>query len=615
MPTHLELPQQFGRYRILKKLGAGGMGAVYLAEDGKLGRCVALKVPHLSASDGQAIIDRFYREARIAAAVDHPHICPVHDVGEHEGVHFLVMPFIDGKPLSHLVNADHPWLPEQAAALVRKLALAVEVMHQRGLIHRDLKPANVMIRPNGEPVLMDFGLARAHDAKGQTMTPFGERLGTPAYMAPELVLGQKDIGPATDIYSLGIMLYELLTGKLPFVGSLAEIYGQILHATPLRPSAHRPGLDAGLDAICLKAMAKEPGKRFASTTQMAALLGGTEPTILPRMERVTCPQCGKRLKVPPDLKRRRVRCPCCSFSWSVAVRSADTPPSTRVEPTPSEPTRQPIRDTMSLLASLAGEFTNSIGLKLVLIPPGVFLMGSPKEEAGCLDAEEPQHEVEITRPFHIGVYQVSQEEYQRVMGQNPSWFAASGGGADKVTKSESRLHAVESVSWEDAVAFCQRLSRLEEEVEKERVYRLPTEAEWEYACRGGMSTSTPFSFGASLSSRQANFNGNYPYNAPEGRYLERTAPVGSYVANSFGLFDMHGNVWEWCADWFSETYYSQSPRQDPQGERMGTMRVLRGGSWKNKGHTCRSASRIRNVPGTRHNSYGFRVVCDVLTTP
>src|SRR5262249_5664837 len=150
--------------------------------------------------------------------VKHPNICPIYDVGADGNVHFLVMPLIEGTPLSRLVNTDRPWPPEQAAALVRKLALAVEVMHQRGLIHRDLKPGNVMIQPDGEPVLMDFGLARSFTGQTRQLTATGASVGTPAYMSPEQVLGQKDINPATDIYSLGVIFYELLTGSLPFGG-------------------------------------------------------------------------------------------------------------------------------------------------------------------------------------------------------------------------------------------------------------------------------------------------------------------------------------------------------------------------------------------------------------
>src|SRR5947199_1466441 len=161
MPTHQELPERFGRYRILKKLGAGGMGAVYLAEDTRLGRRVALKVPHFTAEDGPAVVQRFQREARLAARIDHPALCPVHDVGEAGGVYFFTMPFVEGTPLSHLIDPQRPWPPLRALALVRKVALAVEVLHKNGIVHRDLKPGNVMVRPTGEPVLMDFGLARS----------------------------------------------------------------------------------------------------------------------------------------------------------------------------------------------------------------------------------------------------------------------------------------------------------------------------------------------------------------------------------------------------------------------------------------------------------------------
>jgi serine/threonine protein kinase len=276
------LPTQLGRYLILQPLGRG---AVYLAEDTQLKRRVAVKVPHLSEADAQAVIDRFYREARIAAAVEHPNICPVYDVGKHADIHFIVMPFIDGTPLSRLVHADRLWTPEQAAALVRKLAAAVEVMHQHGLIHRDLKPGNVLMRPSGEPVLMDFGLARSFTGQSRQLTATGASVGTPAYMLPEQVLGQKDIGPATDIYSMGVILYELLTGCLPFSGPVMALYGQILHADAEPPSALRPGLSAGLDAVCLNAMAKKPSQRFASMSEMAAALEGTGSTIATRPPR------------------------------------------------------------------------------------------------------------------------------------------------------------------------------------------------------------------------------------------------------------------------------------------------------------------------------------------
>src|SRR3954471_16720021 len=196
MSRSITLPEQFGRYRILKKVGEGGMGAVYLAEDTQLGRRVALKVPHFNEADGPAI-QRFYREAQVAAGLEHPNICPVYDVGAVDSVHDLTMPFIEGTPLSGLIDPDYPWSPPQAVELVRRLALALGVMREKGLIHRDLKPSNILLRPSGEPVLMDFGLARSFTGQGRQVTQTGQSLGTPAYMSPEQISGvSRALGPA-----------------------------------------------------------------------------------------------------------------------------------------------------------------------------------------------------------------------------------------------------------------------------------------------------------------------------------------------------------------------------------------------------------------------------------
>jgi uncharacterized protein (TIGR02996 family) len=258
------------------------------------------------------------------------------------------------------------------------------------------------------------------------------------------------------------------------------------------------------------------------------------------------------------------------------------------------------------------QLTNSVGMLFSLIPAGTFRMGSPNGEADRQENEGPQHEVEITRPFYLGVYPITQEQYERLMGTNPSRFSSQGGGKARVKKQDTRAFPVESVSWDDAIDYCRKLSEWPEEKRLGRVYRLPTEAEWEYACRGGASSSTPFHFGNSLSSTQANFNGNHPYGgAAAGPNLRRTTAVGSYPANGFGLYDMHGNVWEWCADWFDANYYATSPRKDPQGPQAGEGRVLRGGSRSYYGRDCRSACRNRLAPGLRVNHLGFRVALSV----
>jgi formylglycine-generating enzyme required for sulfatase activity len=259
------------------------------------------------------------------------------------------------------------------------------------------------------------------------------------------------------------------------------------------------------------------------------------------------------------------------------------------------------------ITSLPKTVVNSIGMKFALIPAGAFLMGSPPEEKQRSKDEE-QHEVEITRPYYLGIFPVTQAQWQAVRGANPSSFCATGAGKDAVTGMSTEDFPVEQVSWEDAAEFLNGLAALKPEREAGRGYRLPSEAEWEHACRGGASEYQVFHYGNSLSSAQANFNGNYPYGAAKSPYLERTSKVGSYEPNGFGLYDMHGNVWEWCADWYGNDYYKNSPRRDPAGPAGGSSRVLRGGSWDCFGQRCRSAWRNGSEPASRYEYLGFRVV-------
>jgi formylglycine-generating enzyme required for sulfatase activity len=249
-------------------------------------------------------------------------------------------------------------------------------------------------------------------------------------------------------------------------------------------------------------------------------------------------------------------------------------------------------------------------MKLVLTPGGKFRMGSPRGETER-EVDETVHEVTITRPFYLGVYEVRQAEFSKLMDPKlrPFFSSEPGGGPG---------HPMENMAWTEADEFCRKLSALQEEARAGRKYRLPTEAEWEYACRAG--TTSAFHYGDSLSSSQANFNGNHPYgDAAGGPYLRRTAKVGSYQPNAFGLYDMHGNVAEWCADWYDPDYYSASPDEDPRGPPVGVLSddyenfylVVRGGSWLDDARACRSAYRQRAMHRNRYPLIGFRVVCEV----
>jgi serine/threonine protein kinase len=267
------LPEVFGRYRILRRLGHGGMGAVYLADDTALDRRVALKVPHFGPDDGPEILERFYREARAAAKLQHPNLCPVYDVGAIDGIPYLTMAFLEGQTLAEILKTGKQLSRRQSAALVRKLAQALQEAHARNVIHRDLKPSNVMINQRGEPVLMDFGLARRTDAEAGRLTRAGAMLGTPAYMPPEQVKGAVEaMGPGCDIYSLGVLLYEMLTGRPPFEGPMMAVMAKILTQDPLPPSTYRADLDPRLEAVCLRAMQKEITARFVSMAEFAAAL-------------------------------------------------------------------------------------------------------------------------------------------------------------------------------------------------------------------------------------------------------------------------------------------------------------------------------------------------------
>jgi hypothetical protein len=259
------LPRPFGPYRLVAELGRGGMGTVYLADDPRLGRQVALKMPHFDAARSAEAVARFRREARAAARARHPNLVPIYEVGEVDGIDYLTMPYITGEPLSARLAREGP-LPEgEAVRLATRIADAMATVHRAGVVHRDLKPANVLLDEHGEPAVTDFGLARPIGPTDARMTASGTVLGTPAYLAPEQVgCRPEDMGPRCDVYSLGVILYEMLTGQLPFQGTAGQVLRKALTEEPLPPSRLRPDLDPRLEAVCLTAMAKDPAERFES---------------------------------------------------------------------------------------------------------------------------------------------------------------------------------------------------------------------------------------------------------------------------------------------------------------------------------------------------------------
>jgi serine/threonine protein kinase len=325
-----EILGSFGRYEIIRKIGEGGMGFVYLAQDTLLDRAVALKVPDLARSDEYGI-RWFRREARAMATVSHSSICPIYDIGVIDDRNFITMAYIDGTPLADVLQDGKPlsfgystdrnsmtkcragvrtqassanvdsqdsatWRDNetrtshrQIAMLIGKLAAGLAAAHEAGIVHRDLKPSNIMITSELEPIILDFGVAHRDNANETQLTKTGIALGTPYYMAPEQVEGNPQaIGPATDIYALGVIMYQTLCGKLPFEGTTTRVLTNIVTTDPSAPSAIQPDVDPALERICQKAMARYRRDRFTSADELASVLQEwlelDESTDAPRIE-------------------------------------------------------------------------------------------------------------------------------------------------------------------------------------------------------------------------------------------------------------------------------------------------------------------------------------------
>jgi serine/threonine-protein kinase len=272
-PTTWKLPRQFGRYRLEQVLGHGGMGTIFLAMDEQLNRQVALKMPRFAGEDS-ASIDRFYREARIAANLSHPNLCPIHDLGEWQGQHYFTMPQLRGETLAARIRRLGPLDSRATAELVVTIARAMSVAHRAGVVHRDLKPANVMITDLSVPIVMDFGLAKREATGDPRLTVSGAILGTPTYLAPELIGGKAtpQEGRRGDVYGLGAMMYEMLAGGPPHRGTCAEVIRSVLTQDPPSLRSVRPDVDGQLAGICERAMARDPQQRWASMDDFASAL-------------------------------------------------------------------------------------------------------------------------------------------------------------------------------------------------------------------------------------------------------------------------------------------------------------------------------------------------------
>ncbi|MGE5609247.1 MAG: bifunctional serine/threonine-protein kinase/formylglycine-generating enzyme family protein [Bacillota bacterium] len=559
-------------YSITAEINSGGQGTVFKATQEATGRVVAIKVIPGGLLISSRHRARFEREVGILAALDHPNIVGVLDSGRTaDGSLFMVMDFIDGGPLDEYVErcrAEDPGNVQRLVRLFADIAHAVHEAHARGIVHRDLKPSNIRIDKRGQPHILDFGLARLatgapdSDLQIRSVTVSGQIVGSLPWASPEQVSGHSDdLDVRSDVYSLGVMLYQALTGDFPYSVTevMPELVRNILQAVPAPPSkakhSRKGKINAALDAIVLKALAKAPADRYVTAGKLGDAL---EDYLAGR------PVAGVEWRCPKWLRVAMVG----GGVMGMLGVGATAWWQYRNQPTVVIPAALP-------------SYVNDVEMRFVRLSPSGFMMGSLVSERGH-DSDEEQQFVTIERPYYMGVTEVTQQQYEAVMGTLPCKQEWAGEDLP-----------VQGVLWTEAVEFCKRLSQREG-----KVYRLPSEKEWEYACRGGMIS--PYAGTGELDSM-----GWY-----RGNSGGRVHPVARKSPNHFGLYDMHGNVREWCQDPYTAVPGGVS-RISPERAAKIRDHILRGGGATRTAEECRSAQRGTPIGmDSRVMDMGFRVVLD-----
>ncbi|MCL2925772.1 MAG: bifunctional serine/threonine-protein kinase/formylglycine-generating enzyme family protein [Trichodesmium sp. MAG_R04] len=617
------------RYKIIKSLGTGGFGDTYLAQDLDLPGHPKCVVKHLSPKslDPKVLnIARklFEREADTLDKLgnDSDQIPKLFAHFQEEREFYLVQEYIEGQDISRELTPRKKLSESDTIALVKGILEALTVAHQNNVIHRDIKPQNLMRRSSDHKiVLIDFGAVKEIDVlttNQQGATTLTVAVGTPGYMPSEQSNGRPKL--SSDIYAVGMVGIKALTGKDPGYLPIDQDTGNIIWRNEAQVS--NP-----LANILDKMVHEYFPQRYQNAMEVLDVL--PEMTVevnssKPRQTSTAKTSVKANLPQPPTHKTRRQIFILGGLAASGFVGALLTQRflnkrsqerfsnSISILQARSSPTSLPgleilIQTFATVIVDRRGEIIrsprgraeviienigNEVFLEMVKIPGGRFLMGSPETEAKSSSREGPQHYVDVPE-FLMGRYAVTQEQWEAVMGNNPSGFQ----GASR---------PVETVSWYDATDFCQKLSQI-----TGKEYTLPSESQWEYACRA--RTKTPFSFGETIRPELVNYDGNYPYaNAPKGIYRAQTTDVGIFLPNSFGLYDMHGNVYEWCQDVWHENY-NGAPTDGSAWETGGdsAQRLLRGGCWLNYSWVCRCAERLYGNADNFKVDRGFRVVSSV----
>lgn len=672
-----------GHFEILQFIGQGGYAAVFKALDKKLQRVVAIKIlsPRLSTTSSQR--KRFARESLAVAGLNHENVVRVFSVFE-EPVPYMVMEFVEGKTLHELIKLHGRMNLDQILDIGRQIAKGLAATHAKGLIHRDIKPSNIMVEDGPKRVvrITDFGIARA--VEDPSLTKSGLILGTPMYMSPEQANGAL-LDSRTDLFSFGAVLYMLATGNSPFQGSnMVSVIRLVADQSPVSICKLNSVIPEWLDAVIAKLLAKKPEDRFQSASELADLLDFCHsdwtthgqilsPELLKVLSNITSESPGpKPLKNQLNYRLARhshryrkeallVTGLCVALlvglagkygagiSWSnpnsllanlqpkaVETQVENKPVWSGWRPEKPAPAVAPFDATTARkhqkawadFLKLPIDYTNSIGMKFILIPPGEFMMGSlptdiyfalekniPEDVRGTelIKSERPQHLVILTNPIYVGIHEVTRQHYKTVMG------ALAENEIDQNIQNLIQNYPMDRINYYDALDFCQKLSHIEGRTPRYDVngksvsfisgtgYRLPTESEWEYFARAG--TTGEFWTG-SLSD---GLDGAAWYDKSSNLRLH---DVGLLRPNPFGIYDVHGNVSEITQDtWSLDSYqrYLSQPAVNPTGNTFnGKDIVYRGGRCTSYLYHCRVSMRdVTADPSIRYSQNGFRVVLPV----
>ena len=602
------------RYRLERRIGRGGFAEVWLARDEKAGDLVvALKIFAPQGGLDPQSLELFRREFRLVFSLNHPYLLRPSHLDDWEDSPYLVMPYCPGGSLALRVGS---FTEAEAARLLYQAGSALAYLHAQEppIVHQDIKPDNFLVDEQGNYLLSDFGISlRIRSTLRRSMRQAASA-GTMAYMAPER-FGKSPLPiKASDIFSLGVTTYELLTGHAAF-GEQGGMLLKLGAEVPVLPE----GYNRGLSELLERCMAQDPWDRpTAEQVSRAAaqyLESGKWPSAT---EAAGHPTRRTELKVEREKE--------------IDENGAEDASPVHMSTQAGKVKRGPFHNwkvwalvttVLGILWWVAAEngcHRCAYCPEMVFVQGGTFQMGQPDPNiGGCknCDDEQPVHTVRV-RDFYLGKYEVSVREFAQFINETgyktdaeregwsywrdgDSWKKKNGiywkhDVKGNLRPSSEYNHPVIHVSWNDATEYCKWLSK-----KTGKNFRLPTEAEWEYAASGS-NKSRGYTYAGSNDLDEVAW---YEFNSGS-----KTHPVGQKEPNELGLYDMSGNVWEWCNDWYDPDYYKNSPGNNPKGPSSGSYRVLRGGSWGNVRQGCRVANRGRSNPSNQLSGLGFRLAQD-----